>query len=229
MASVLPLLVVSLLAGSTGVAGASQASKVAQAKKGLFVLSDMPKGWVTEKGSTITEGGNNNFPGSSQLAKCIGVAPSLIKANPPSATSPYFENKAETQEVQDSVTVFPSAKNAMANYNAMANPKTPACLVPLFTAAFKKQFASKAGEGSTVGTVTVTGLNPSAYPKHTAGFTVSLPVTQQGLVVTSRFTSVFYIQGTLGQEIDLNGYGLPFPKALSSHFIAIASKRTGSL
>jgi hypothetical protein len=221
VACLLPVLALGLLSGTSGAAGASTASKVAQAKKGLFVLSNMPKGWKQEKGSTVTEGSNNNFPGSSQLAHCIGVPVSLIKANPPSATSPYYENQSETQEVQNNVTIFPSTSNARANYAAMANPKTPSCLVPIFQADFKKQFANS-GEGTSAGTVTVTALAPAEFPKGTVGFTVNLPVTEKGVVVSSHFTSVFSIHGTVGQEIDLNGYGSTFPKALAAHLVSVA-------
>ena len=90
-------------------AGASTASSKAQAKKLLLVLSDMPKGWKTEKGSG--GGGSSNFPGATQLASCIGVPASLITSNPPEVDSPYYENKSGSLEVQDSVSVFPSAKS----------------------------------------------------------------------------------------------------------------------
>ena len=72
----------------------------------------MPKGWKTEKGSGGS--GSNNFPGATQLASCIGVPASLITSNPPEVDSPYYENKSGSLEVQDSVSVFPSAKTATA-------------------------------------------------------------------------------------------------------------------
>jgi hypothetical protein len=83
-----------LLMGTLGVgagAGASSTSSAkAQARTHLLVLSDMPKGWRKEKGSSNS--GSSNFPGASQLASCIGVPSSLITSNPPSADSPYFQN-----------------------------------------------------------------------------------------------------------------------------------------
>jgi hypothetical protein len=69
-------------------AGASPASDRAQAKKLLLVLSDMPQGWHTEKGSGGS--GSGNLPGASQLAACIGVPVSLLTAHPPEADGPYY-------------------------------------------------------------------------------------------------------------------------------------------
>lgn len=104
------ILLVSSLLGATQSAGvaASTASNKAQAKKFLLTLSDMPKGWKTEKGSG--DNGSGSFPGAAQLASCIGVPSKLINANPPEVDSPYFENKSGSLEVQDSVSIFGSAE-----------------------------------------------------------------------------------------------------------------------
>jgi hypothetical protein len=217
-------LLVGVVAATSGSAGASAASQKAQAKKHLLVLSDMPKAWKTEK-SNSSSGGNSKFPGASQLASCIGVSPSLISSNPPEADSPYFENKGGLLEVQDSVSVFPSVKNAKAEYAAIANAKTPTCMATLMNGPFKAQIVAAAGKGATIGTITAAAIDPSNYGPHTTGFTLSVPISVQGGSVTAQLTSVYFIKGALGQQIDFNAYGPPFTSASTQHLTSVALGR----
>jgi hypothetical protein len=216
-------LLVGVMAATSGSAGASAASQKAQAKKHLLVLSDMPKAWKTEKGNASS--GNGKFPGASQLASCIGVSPSLISSNPPEADSPYFENKGGSLEVQDSVSVFPSVKNAKAEYAAIANAKTPTCMATLMNGPFKAQIVAAAGKGATIGTITATAIDPSSYGPHTTGFTLSVPISVQGASITAQLTSVYFIKGALGQQIDFNAYGPPFTSASTQHLTSVALGR----
>jgi len=144
-------LVAAALAFGTQVAGAgaSTAPNKAQAKKLLLVLADMPKGWKKEKGSGGS--GSSSLPGATLLASCIGVPSTLISSNPPEVDSPYYENKSGSLEVQDSVSIFPSAKAASEAFDAMANTKTPACMTTIMNGSFKAQIIGSAGKGATVG------------------------------------------------------------------------------
>src|ERR1700761_4247986 len=90
-------------------AGASGSSPtLAQARKDLLTLADMPSGWT----STKNPGNPNDTTGDAQLAHCMGVPTSLISENPPSVNSRQFQNGQGTLMVTDNVTVFPSTKNA---------------------------------------------------------------------------------------------------------------------
>jgi hypothetical protein len=204
-------------------AGASAVSSKAQAKKLLLTLSDMPKGWKREKGNG--GGGSSNFPGASQLASCIGVPAGLITSNPPEADSPYYENKSESLEVQDSVSVFPSAKGAEADYNALANAKTPACMTTLMNGSFKSQILSSAGKGATVGTITVTRADPADFAPGGTGLVMSLPISEQGVSLTAVLTVVYYVKGKLGQQIDFDSYGPAFPASIAESLTATALHR----
>jgi len=211
------------LAGAGTGAGASTASNKAQAKKLLLGLADMPKGWKREKGA----GGNgsSNLPGAAELASCIGVPSSLISANPPEVDSPYYENKSGSLEVQDSVSIFPSAKAASEQFNALADTKTPACMTTLMNGAFKAQILGSAGKGATVGTITVTRADPAGFAPGTTGLVMSLPITDQGISVNATLTAVFYIKGKLGQQIDFDSYGPVFPASLAESLTATAIHR----
>jgi hypothetical protein len=204
-------------------AGASAASSRAQAKKLLLTLSDMPKGWKREKGNA--GGGSSNFPGAAQLASCIGVPAGLISANPPQANSPYYENKSESLEVQDGVSVFPSAKTAESDFGALANAKTPACMTTLMNGSFKAQILGSAGKGATVGTITVTRADPADFAPGSTGLVMALPISDQGVSLTAVLTVVYYIKGELGQQIDFSSYGPAFPTSLAESLTTTALHR----
>jgi hypothetical protein len=223
-AVVIALVSSAIVVGSPMAAEAGSASSKAQAKKLLLTLKDMPKGWKTEKGT----GGNNsnNFPGATQLASCIGVPSSLITGNPPEVDSPYFETKSGLLEVQDSISVFSSNKTAVANLDAMANAKTPACMATLMNGSYKAQILAAAGAGATLGTITVNRADLAGFPKGTTGIVMSLPITAQGESIDATLTAVYYIKGTLGQEIDFNSYGpTTFPTSLAKSLTSTALRR----
>ncbi len=185
----------------------------------------MPKGWTTESGSSGNNG-SNNFPGVKQLAACIGVPSSLLSANPPEADGPYYQSKDQSLEVQDSVSVFPSLKNARQQLAAISNAKTPGCTATIMnSAAIKSQITSSAGKGASVGTITVTPINPALYGTNTAGFTMVLPIKAQGISVIGHLTELYFINGRLGQNISFDAYGVTFPTSLAKHLTAVAIGR----
>jgi hypothetical protein len=204
-------------------AGASTASNKAQAKKLLLVLADMPKGWKKEKGSGGS--GSSSLPGATLLASCIGVPSTLISSNPPEVDSPYYENKSGSLEVQDSVSIFPSAKAASEAFDAMANTKTPACMTTIMNGSFKAQIIGSAGKGATVGTITVTRADTAGFAPGSTGLVMSLPITVQGISVDASLTAVYYVKGKLGQQIDFNSYGPVFPTSLAESLSATALHR----
>jgi hypothetical protein len=207
----------------TGGAGASTASDKAQAKHYLLTLSDMPAGWTREKGSSGN--GSGSFPGATQLASCIGVPSNLISSNPPEVDSPYYQNKAQTLEIQDSVSIFHSPKVAKAELAAMANAKTPSCMANLMNGTFKTKIAASAGKGATVGTITVTRADPAQFGNGTTGLVMSLPISSQGISVTATIAAVYYVKGKFGQQIDFNSYGSAFPSGIAKSITTVAINR----
>jgi hypothetical protein len=214
-----------------GPAGAGQtastiSSEEAQAKPHLIVHSDFPSGW-SGQGKVTTSDSGGSFPGAGQLAACLGVSPSLINAKTPQATSPNFQNKAGTDYVQDSVSVFRSSKQGTQEYAAIADPKVPSCLTEvLATPAAKQQLQQSAGSGVTIGTVTVTATNPAVLVPHSSGFTISFPATSQGITANSSVSVVSIVRGKLGSQVSFTSVGLPFPVSLERHLVSVASGRT---
>jgi hypothetical protein len=213
-----------LLGTQVSGAGAARVStNKAQAKKDLLVLSDMPTGWKTEKGSS--SGGSGGIPGAKQLAGCIGVSSKLINSNPPEVDSPYFENASGSLEVQDTVSTFGSAKVAKAELAALSNAKTPGCMTTLLNGSFKTKIAASAGQGASLGNITVTPADSANFAPGTHGLDITIPVSSQGQSLTVNIAVVYGVKGALGQEISFNSYGSAFPAQISQSLTATALSR----
>jgi hypothetical protein len=215
------ILLATVISG-VGEAGSSTASTRAEAKQHLLTLKDMPTGWTTEKGSTVTYGSGGAFPDANRLAGCIGVPVGLIEANPPTANSPNFQSKDGSLQIQDSVSVFPSVKTATAEMASFNKSKTPACLASFMnSSSTKSEFLAKAPKGSALGTVTVTDDN---HPKGISELTAVFPITSQGVSARLKFTLVSFVKGKLGRQISFNAYGPTFPRSVIEHVTSEAQR-----
>ena len=218
-------LVIGLAAGPASANGSHEA--LAQAKRDLLVRSDFPSGW-SGQGSVSTSGGGggSSFPGENQLASCLGVSAAVVNLNAPNATSPNFQNKAGTDYAQDNVSIFSSTRVATQQYATMAEPKVPSCLTTVLQGPARQELANEVGKNMTLGTITVAPATFSWLVAHSTGFTISFPVTTQGITVNSAITVVSMVRGTTGSQLTLTSVGLPFPSALARHLVSVAYSRT---
>lgn len=208
-------------AGATARSGSGSGSgELAQARRALLVLSDMPAGWV----STKAPNNPNSTVGDTQLAHCLGVATSLITENPPSVNSPQFQNKTGSLTVNDNITVFPSAKNALAELHTVAGKKTAGCLTALAQGPLKNKLFGKPPKGVTYGTPLVSATDPGAFP-FTAGYSMSVPALSHGVTVNITVTQLFAIKGRLGQQIVFTSVGPTFPITTEQRIAAAAVVR----
>lgn len=198
----------------------SGSSELTQAHRALLVLSDMPSGWQKTK----SPNNPNSTVGDTQLARCIGVATSLLTENPPSVNSPQFQNSSGTLTVNDNVTVFPSAKNAAAELSTVANKKLPGCMTTLASGPLKTKLFGKAPKGVTYGTPLVSATDSSAFP-FTAGYSMSVPAHTDGEIVNITVTQLFAIKGRLGQQVTFTSIGQPFSIPTTQHISAEAIQR----
>ncbi len=187
----------------------------------LLVLGDMPAGWTKSK---HTNNGNSNV-GAQQLARCIGVASKLISENPPSVNSPEFQDKQGALTVDDNVTVFPSAKNAAAEYATVTNPKTPSCMTALASGPLKTKLFGKSPKGTSYGTPLVSATAPGAFGPTAGGFSLSVPVSTHGVTVNVTVTQLFSVKGRLGQQVTFTSIGVPFSIPLEQHLTSVAVGR----
>ncbi|HUE05916.1 MAG TPA: hypothetical protein VMP41_00700 [Acidimicrobiales bacterium] len=207
-------------AAAGAVRSGSGSSEIAQARRALLVLSDMPSGWKSTKAPNNT----NSTAGDTQLAHCIGVAASLISENPPSVDSPQFQSRSGSLTVNDNVTVFPSARNALAELGTAANKKTPGCMTALAQGPLKKQLFGNPPKGVTYGIPLVSATDPTAFP-FTAGYSISWPAVTHGETVNITVTQLFAAKGRLGQQIVFTSFGAPFAIATEQRIATTAVER----
>jgi hypothetical protein len=222
---VLAALVTATTATIAGTAGASESAStkaaVANAKTKLIVLKDLPKSWTSNKSSS----GNSTIPGAGQLAACLGVPTSVINDNPPSANSPEFDSANQLMSVTDSIAVSPSKQSAQADYNSLANAKTPGCLTTVLNGVTKASLASEFGSGASIGTIDVTRSPRTEFAGHSANFTAFLPVTVQEQTLNVQLTIVDYLKGAANETVTLTSIGSPFPTTLAKHLTTLAVNR----
>jgi hypothetical protein len=209
-------------AGASSSSGSSKAASLAQARKDLLVLSDLPAGWTSTKNPNAN---NNSSLGNKQLAHCIGVSAALIAENPPSVYSPQFQSSDGTLTVADSVAVFPSTKNATAEYGVGSNPKFPSCLTALASGPLKAKLFGKLPKGTTVGMPLVSAVAASALAPGTAGYSLSVPVTAQGVTLNVTVTQLITIKGRLGHQVTFTSAGTPFSLAMEQQIMKVAAAR----
>lgn len=214
-------LLVSAAPSAGASSGSSHADSLTQARKDLLVLSDMPAGWT----STKNPNDSNSTVGDTQLARCIGVSTSLISENPPSVNSRQFQDKQGTLIVADNVTVFPSAKNAAAEYAIGANPKMPGCMTAVASGPLKGKLFGKTPKGTTLGTPLVSPVDPSAFGPGVNGYALSVPVTSQGTTINLTVTQLDTVKGRLGNQVTFTAIGAPFSISLEKQIMSVAVGR----
>ncbi|MFZ0250808.1 MAG: hypothetical protein WAL61_12760 [Acidimicrobiales bacterium] len=221
--STMLLALTSAVLGSVATAAGAGASPttLAQARKDLLTLADMPAGWTSTKNPNT---GTNSL-GDAQLAHCIGVATSLVSENPPSVNSRQFQNTQGTLLVGDNVTVFPSATNAAAEYALAHNPKLAGCMTTVASGPLKTKLFGKPPKGTTIGTPLVSPVAPSAFGTGVAGYAMSVPVTAQGVTLNVTVTQLVTVKGRLGHQVTFTSVGAPFSMALQRQIMAVAAKR----
>jgi len=214
-------LAMAVLAATPGVVLAHPSSPLGQAKRSLLVASDLPAGWTSTKSSN----NNSSFPGADQLAGCLGVSTSLITSNPPTANSPEFDSKNQLQSVNDSVSVYPSAKAAHADFASLADSKTPSCLTQVLNGRARSALASQLGSGATLGTVLVSRSTASEFAPGSANFTAFMPITTRGITLNLQLTVIDYVKGRNEQTVVLTSVQSPFPTSLARHLTTVAVGR----
>jgi len=208
------------IAPADAASGRPSARQLSQARSALLVRSDLPSGWRSAKSDTSASN-----VGNAQLARCIGVTKALVAENPPEVTSPQFQNSDGTLTVNDSVTVFPSSKNADAELAIASNAKTPGCMTRLASGPLKSKLFGKLPKGVSIGTPLVSPTSPSAFGPSTPGFSMSVPITTRGVTVNLTVTQLFAVKGVLGQQVTFTSIGTAFSIPLEQQIASVAFGR----
>jgi hypothetical protein len=208
-------------AAGAGLAGAAATSaQTAQAKKALLVLSDLPAGWTS---SPSPGTGAGSFTGAPQLARCLGVPRQIVAFLPPEINSARLSNQGGTLQVQDSISIYPSAKFAEEEYDAVSSRAAPGCLHTLLNSTLSSGLAGGSGSGAAAHSLSVT---KTASPKGTTAFDLDTAVTGQGASVPVRLELVFFVRGELGDALEFSSLGSSgLTPSLVQHLTALALSR----
>ncbi len=214
-------------AGASSISANVKAQE-AQAKRALIVHSDFPAGWSVQGSVTTSDsnGGTGNFPGGSQLIGCLGLSHYLANLATPTANSPTFSTKQGFDTVQDTVNIFPSTKVAGEAKAVITSSKVPGCMTTAFQGPAKQSIANSAGQGATVGTITVAVAKPAQLIPHASGFTISVPVTDHGVSLNTQVDIVSIFRDSSDNQFVFTSVGQPFPTALERHLESVAYGRT---
>jgi hypothetical protein len=221
VAAGLPGGVVLVLAAAAAAASSGGAASLAQARKDLLTLSDMPAGWTSVKNPDT----GDNTVGDTQLAHCVGVATTLISENPPSVNSRQFQDEDGSLSVADNVTVFPSAENAAAEEAVGGNAKLPRCMTVLASGPLKTKLFGRSPKGTTLGTPLVSPVASSAFGPGIVGYSMSVPITSQRNTVNLTVTQLDTVKGRLGHQVTFTAVGEPFSLALEKQIMTVAVRR----
>jgi hypothetical protein len=164
-------------------------------------------------------------PWSPQLAKCVGIPTKVARVAPTKVNSADFTSTDQVDAVEDSVSVYPSATQAQAEYAALAGSKTTGCMNHVASLALQKNMQKEAGRTTTVGVVSFAGLPAGAAALHLTGFTVTIPIARGGRVLTVTSTQVDFISGALLHQMTFNGNGTAFPAVLEEQIISTVQAR----
>jgi hypothetical protein len=194
----------------------------AQAESSLVRPSDLPAGWVAG-GAVAT---SRTSPWSKQLAGCVGVPSRIARIEPTKFSSPSYGSADHTAAVEDSVSVYPSAAQARAAFQAMANGKTPSCMNQIGGQALRASVQNQAGSGATVGSVSIAALAPGSYLRGQTGYTVTIPLASGGRQLTIISTAIQFVHGRFVHQLTFNGNGVAFPALLQVHLTQLAEARS---
>ncbi len=197
-------------------------AELAQAKKSLLVLSDMPKTWTASTSSN----NSSPTPDATELASCLGVPLKEIDDTPPTVSSKAFNSKEDLETVQDSIEVFPTATAAQADLAVASNRKAPKCFTEAFNSVdARSQLASAFGGNAAIGKLEVTRTPTSDYAPHTVNITIYFPVTSNGVAINLEIVEVGFVKGNEEQQIVLTSVQGPISPSLSRRLTSLAEAR----
>jgi len=185
-------------------------------------LADLPSGW-TSAGTAASP--TRVTPWFSKLATCVGIPARVSDVAPTKVNSPDFTSDDRVDAVEDSVSVYPSAAQAQAEYAALASSKTTGCMNRVASSALQKNMQQEAGSSTTVGVVSFAGLHAAAAALHLTGFTVTIPIARGGRVLMVTSTQVDFVSRALLHQVTFNGYGTAFPAPLEAQLLATVEAR----
>jgi hypothetical protein len=117
--------------------------------------------------------------------------------------------------VDDSVSIYPSAKAATADFNSLANLKTPTCLASALNGPAKATLEKEFGAMSLIGTIGVTRIAAKYFAPGGTNITMLMRLKSHGVQLNFEFTLVVYVRANEEQTVSLISVDAGFPAALA--------------
>jgi hypothetical protein len=143
-------------------------------------------------------------------------------------SSPVFTSADKTAALEESVSVYPTAAQALAEYKAIANAKTPGCISAVGAASLRSSIQSEAGSAATVGSVVIAPIPPGTLKPHETGLRVTIPISTSAGQLDINSTEVDFVEGRLFEQLNFNGNGNPFPPLLEVQLLDTAMQRAAA-
>jgi hypothetical protein len=166
--------------------------------------------------------GSGSFTGSPQLASCIGEPTQLTQYTPPQVDSPRFQDKNGSEVVENSISIYPSAKYAQEEYAALSSHKTAGCISALFN-----DLSGSGSSGNSGAPAAKVSVRKLASPGGTGAFAIDTSGSSAGTSTSTRteMELLYFVRGKLGDAIDVLSFGSPPPPSFTQHLLSVAQSR----
>lgn len=199
-------------------------SDQATADRSILAIDDLPPGWTGSASDSTGGGGSaSSTDPNSTLMTCLGV--SGTKGALAEASSPRFDSPTGIPRVIDQVTVWSTAKAALADQAISASPKMPGCLATIF--GDPALLGLRAGQS--LGKVTGTSGPIPGYGANIEAIDVIIPILSSEKTVLFHVTMFDVVVGRSESILTEGWFGTTLPAALSQPLLrtVVARMQTG--
>jgi hypothetical protein len=212
----------------------SERALLAEARKDLLNLSELPAGWTVQKGSGNSgNSGNSGDTGNSgngqadegyemlvRVSSCAGIPRSPFDANPPTANGKTFQANDQTIQVNDEVGVFGTAAQARRFSAVWANPKVAFCLALTLSKGSGHSFLGLT-KGMKLGQSSGSVLEPPETQGGESGIALVMPITYRGITLKANMTIADAARGRLSHLMILISFVGRAPGRFQGHLLSL--------
>jgi hypothetical protein len=212
---------------------------MAEARRDLLNLSELPAGWTAQKGAANSgnSGNSGGGPGNTgnsgaggdaeagyellvHMASCSGIPQAQLDVNPPTVSGPTFQSNDQTAQVLDEVSVFGSTSQAQRFQALWSRPRVATCLAQALSNGSGHSLMALPKDIK-VGHSTGTVLGPSALQAGETGVVVVVPITYRGLTFKATIVLGDAARGRLNHLLWFSSELGPAPTALQTHLLSL--------
>jgi hypothetical protein len=207
------------------------------AASALLTLDDLPDGWTETPDDPTDDADDDEI--LAMIAECSGLDVALLGdqvLGDTKAKSGEFGSPDEISTVQQSIGFAPDEATALAAIAAIGNAALPDCYEQSLTTLFATEFPDEDTTddqpaelvlGEVVAEfVDLTGI---AAADEAVWLRVVAPLTYQAESITQHVDLIFLRVGRVLSNVELGGFGEPFPQDLVDPIMSLVNERAGSI